>query len=91
MHPGGTRHNDDWWAGTSTKDLMKGEAFAWRHASQFVDDLESYFVKIEFDQRYPDKSKLDQTSRKSKEEVENEKIKTKDDLDDDETVRMKKR
>lgn len=34
---------------------MRAEAHAWKFCGRDLDHLESYFVPIDFDQRYPDR------------------------------------
>jgi hypothetical protein len=49
----GTRETSSWWKKTSIKKLMKAEKDAWEIAAKGLNYLDSYFVPIEFDQRYP--------------------------------------
>ena len=88
MDPGGTRSSYRWWNHTSTKQMMKGEAHAWKYARRYAPDLDGYFVPIEFDQRYPEINKSEKEDSKERgTEVE---ILHKEDLDDNETVRTKR-
>ena len=50
----GTREGYSIWKGTSTVELMRGEARAWKYVSDGLDFIDSYLVPIQFDQRYPD-------------------------------------
>lgn len=59
MDQEGTREGYSIWKGTSTVELMRGEARAWKYVSDGLDFIDSYFVPIEFDQRYPDKKDRD--------------------------------
>lgn len=49
----GTRETASWWKNTSVSKLIKAEKAAWEVASQNLNYLDSYFIPIEFDQRYP--------------------------------------
>lgn len=55
MEISGTREGYSLWKGTSTRELMRAEAHAWKFCGKDLDHLESYFVPIDFDQRYPDR------------------------------------
>ena len=49
----GTREGSSWWKRTSAKKLVSAEKQAWKVAAKGLDYLESYYVPIEFNQKYP--------------------------------------
>lgn len=60
MEISGTREGYSLWKGTSSRELMRAEARAWSFCGRDLDHLESYFVPIEFDQRYPLSNRKDE-------------------------------